>query len=252
MKYLFEDKAEDKLSELFRYNLPETFKSIIEFSDGNGNLVRKAEELLKTGETVVVILDTIPANKSIRDIYIALRRLSRQNEYRLIVWNVICAEYYFIRRFGRDVRLKAFVKDTDFETVLRIRPYKESELIETEEDRAFTKTFEKFCKLYIKKNGGECIISPEANFFSDDCGCNTDCDNLALTDKSREYREAYGFEIADENVSGALWDTHRRLLKAANAAIREFNKAGYLNIKEYPEIKDNAIELKPSVGGIEI
>ena len=85
MIYLFEDKLEDSLSKLFRYSLPDSVKDSIEYSDGNGNLVKRAEELLNQHETVVVILDTVPANKSIRDIYIALRRLSRQHDYRLIV-----------------------------------------------------------------------------------------------------------------------------------------------------------------------
>lgn len=80
MIYLFEDKLEDSLSKLFRYSLPDSVKDSIEYSDGNGNLVKRAEELLNQHETVVVILDTVPANKSIRDIYIALRRLSRQHD----------------------------------------------------------------------------------------------------------------------------------------------------------------------------
>ena len=102
MKYLFEDKAEDHLSRLFRYSLPDKTKRLLEYANGNGNLVNKAEQLLHAGEMVVVVLDTLPANKSIRDIYVALRRLSRQNDYRLIVWNILCAEYYFIKCFPKE------------------------------------------------------------------------------------------------------------------------------------------------------
>lgn len=236
MKYLFEDKAEDYLSHLFCYSLPEHVKSQIVYAEGNGNLVNKSRELLDAGEIVVVILDTIPANKSIRDIYISLRRLSRQYDYRLIVWNIICAEYYFIRCFGQSKSLKAFDRDLDFDLVSNILPYKESTLIQTEEDKAFTKTFEKFCKLYIMKNGAECIY-PDSIFFMDDCKCDTDCESVLLSDKSEVYRKAYEMVIGDNNSMDELWKTHRELLKNTNGAIERYNDAGYQNIKEYPIIR---------------
>ncbi len=235
MKYLFEDKADDPLSKLFRYSLPETVQRLLVYADGNGNLVRKAEELLQEGETVIVVLDTVPANKSIRDIYISLRRLSRVYDYRLVVWNVLCAEYYFIRSFGRNKMLKAFVKDTDFEIVAGVLPYKESRLIETEEDRAFTKTFEKFCKLYVMKNGGACVY-PEDFFFVEDCHA-MDCLPLSLREKSDAYRGAYEISLRDVDSWDNTWHIHRKLLKIINEAIERYNEAGYLKIKQYPEIK---------------
>ena len=236
MKYLFEDKENDSLSKLFRCSLPEHLQEMILYSDGNGNLVREAEKLLKVGETVVVVLDTIPANKSIRDIYISLRRLSRQYKYRLIVWNIICAEYYFIDCFGRNNNLRAFENDIDFEIAVNVQPYKESKLIQTEDDKAFTKTFEKFCKLYIMKNGGQCIY-PKSYFFEDDYKCDTECVRESLNDKAEEYRKAYGFSLYRENDVDAMWNIHRQLLQIANDIIEKYNKAGYLNIKPYPEIR---------------
>ena len=91
MIYLFEDKEDDTLSLLFRRTLPEQVLKAVEYVNGNGNLVNRSRELIAAGERVLVILDTVPANKSIRDIYITLRKISRDNEYRLIVWNIVCA-----------------------------------------------------------------------------------------------------------------------------------------------------------------
>lgn len=201
MKYLFEDKKDDYLSVLFRYSLPEKLSKMIEYSNGNGYLVSKSEELLKTGEVVIVILDTIPANKSIRDIYISLRRLSKQYEYRLVVWNIICAEYYFIECFGENSNLRAF---------------------------------EKFCKLYIMKNGAQCIY-PESYFFDGDCTCDTECVKELLVNKSEEYRNAYEFSFIENDID-AIWNVHRHLLQIANEAIEKYNQAGYLNLKAYPII----------------
>ena len=76
MIYLFEDKLEDSLSRLFRYSLPDSVKDSIEYSDGNGNLVKRAEELLNQHETVVVILDMVCLSQT-ADLQI---RLVRQQE----------------------------------------------------------------------------------------------------------------------------------------------------------------------------
>lgn len=235
MKYLFEDKEDDNLSVLFRQSLPENLQKMIEYSNGNGYLVSKSEELLKTGEMVVVILDTVPANKSIRDIYISLRRLSKQYEYRLAVWNIICAEYYFIKCFGKSSDLSAFENDIDFEIVVDVLPYKGSKIIQTEDDKAFTKTFEKFCKLYIMKNGGQCIY-PESYFFENDCICDTECIKETLVNKSEAYRKAYGFLFIENDDIDVIWNIHRQLLQITNRAIEKYNQAGYLNVKAYPAI----------------
>lgn len=157
MKFLFEDKKDDALSILLRESLPKEIQERIEYANGNGNLIKKAQELLQSGGEVLVLLDTVPSNKSIRDIYVSLRRLSRQNEYRLIVWNIICTEFYFIKAFGSMNQVKAFADAKDLEVVLERKPFAGASIIQTEEDRIFTKNFEKFCKLYILKNGADCV-----------------------------------------------------------------------------------------------
>ena len=42
MKILFEDRKEDRLSALFRRSLPEDIKAMLEYTEGNGRLPRKA------------------------------------------------------------------------------------------------------------------------------------------------------------------------------------------------------------------
>lgn len=235
MKILFEDKKDDVLSELFRESLPKEIQERIEYANGNGNLIRKAQELLQSGGNVLVILDTVPSNKSIRDIYISLRRLSRQNEYRLIVWNIICAEYYFIKAFGSINRIKAFLDSKDLEIVLERKPFGGASIIQTEEDRIFTKNFEKFCKLYILKNGADCVNQSEL-FFAKDCICQDGCESLSLIEKSTMYRAAYQvlFEVSSPEMLRA---THRKLLEEANQMIQLYNSAGHLKINTYPIIQ---------------
>lgn len=63
VKYLFEDKKEDKFSKLYCSSLPDDIKKDIYYAQGNGYLVSEAEKLLHNGEKVIVFLDTVPNNK---------------------------------------------------------------------------------------------------------------------------------------------------------------------------------------------
>jgi hypothetical protein len=205
------------------------------YSNGNGKLVENATELLNQNDTIIVLLDTIPANKSIRDVYVTLRRLSRMNDFRIIVWNIVCAEYYFIKSFGDRHDLMAFTSNTDFDIIRNKLSYKESVLISTDEDKAFTKTFEKFCKLYIIKNGGECVNRTK-DFFTDDCSDNEGCINLTLDEKSKIYKNEY--VCFKERLSvEQTWNIHKYLLSKANMMIEKYNRMGYKKIQPYPPIK---------------
>lgn len=85
MIFLFEDKEEDTLSCLLRKSF-DTNSIPFVYANGNGRLVEKATELLEKEDIIIVLLDTVPANKSIRDVYLTLRRLSRKNDFRIIIW----------------------------------------------------------------------------------------------------------------------------------------------------------------------
>lgn len=112
----------------------------------------------------------------------------------------------------------------------------ESTLIATEEDRAFTKTFEKFCKLYILKNGGECVNKSKI-FFLEDCLQNESCRNLSIVEKSEMYKREYEcFDVSECSIEEA-WKIHEKLLAEANEMIEKYNHLGYKEILPYPEIK---------------
>lgn len=235
MIFLFEDKEEDTLSCLLRKSFDKSSIPFV-YANGNGRLVEKAIELLEKEDFIIVLLDTVPANKSIRDVYLSLRRLSRKNDFRIIVWNIVCAEYYFIKAFGEIDELKAFESTTDIDIIKLKHSYLESTLIATEEDRAFTKTFEKFCKLYILKNGGECVNKSKI-FFLEDCVQNESCRNLSIVEKSKMYKREYEcFDVSEYSIEEA-WKIHEKLLAEANEMIEKYNYLGYKEILPYPTIK---------------
>lgn len=236
MIFLFEDKEDDKLSCLWRKSFINNDIRLV-YANGNGRLVEKAEELLRENDTIIVFLDTVPANKSIRDIYVALRRLSRKNEFRIIVWNIVCAEYYFIKAFAESNELRAFSSTTDIDIIINKGSYQESNLIISDEDRAFTKTFEKFCKLFILKNGGECI-NVSKTFFNKNCAEIEGCKELSVDDKSSMYRREYDCFDVDNLTIDKAWEIHNRFLLEANNMIENYNKSGkYLEVHLYPAIK---------------
>lgn len=236
MIFLFEDKEDDRLSCLWRKSFYNNDIRLV-YANGNGRLVEKAEELLRENDTIIVLLDTVPANKSIRDIYVALRRLSRKNEFRIIVWNIVCAEYYFIKAFAEQKNLRAFSSTIDINIIKNKESYQESNLIINDADKAFTKTFEKFCKLFMMKNGGECI-NVSKTFFRENCSDNARCRELSIDDKSSMYRREYGFSEMDNLTIDKAWEVHNRFLLEANNMIETYNKSGkYLEVRLYPAIK---------------
>lgn len=166
-----------------------------------------------------------------------MRRLSRLSNHRLIVWNIVCAEFYFIKAFAKRKDLQCFIKNDDLDIVLMKKPYQNASIIASDEDILYTKSFEKFCKLFVKKNSGPCV---EGNtiFFTDDCACNDNCTKIALSDKSLEYRNAYDFILRSDYTDNELWEIHRKLVDDANEMIKKFNDAGCGKIGVYNYIKE--------------
>ena len=235
MIFLFEDKEEDTLSCLLRKAFDKTHIKFA-YANGNGRLVEKATELLTKEDVIIILLDTVPANKSIRDVYLSLRRLSRQNDFRIIVWNIVCAEYYFIKAFGESEGINAFKNSEDISIIKNKDSYMGSTLLTTEEDRIFTKTFEKFCKLYILKNGNKCV-NQSKQFFVEDCRGKKECINLTLEEKSEMYKREYQCFNENNCEVEAAWKIHIELLKDANEMIEKYNQLGYKEIMPYPIIR---------------
>lgn len=87
MIFVFEDKADDWLSTLFKTAYTET---TFVYTSGNGNIMSVVNYLLQNQkDDILVMLDTIPDNKDTINIYKALRKLSRKNNCRIIVIPII-------------------------------------------------------------------------------------------------------------------------------------------------------------------
>ena len=195
MRYLFEDRYDDALSELFRAAYPSNVSDTFEYLNGNGGLVKRVSYLLETcNDDIFVFMDLISANISIRRIYNELRCLSMKSE-RLIVFPLVCSEYYFIK-FLRTIEYP--IKNLNaVQFCLDKKYYLDSELLNDESSRAYVKNFEKLCKLVLVKEG---VILPcvrkglDINFFNVDCICvnaENSCGIMTLRDKALGYLREY-------------------------------------------------------------
>lgn len=168
MKILFEDFADSVLSQLFRVAYDDTSDFI--YVAGNSNFYPVANELLRSSnETIYVYLDAIPGNKIIYDLYRDLVKLSSRNGARLIVFPIVCSEYYFIKSIA-DI-----VKNDEINVCVKLLPYFDTELYKR--NPRLSKNFEKFCKRVLVEMVPDCMKQTPTvgeifhTFYHEDCLC---------------------------------------------------------------------------------
>lgn len=240
MKFIFEDFEDDILSLLFKQAyLPESAAKFI-YAEGNGNLEFQAKRVLKESEDIIIVyLDTIPCNKATIDVYNRLKELSIHNNHRIIVLNIICAEYYFIKSIYSS---NLFINREGLDLCINKEFYMGSTLLKTKKDRNKVKTFEKFCKYILGYNLIDCARTKNRNldlypfYYTKDCLCSGSMDNCvskSLKDKALSYVRQYPC-IPLEGLLGTpdkrfkledVWELHRSLVNDYNLMTYKFMEA---------------------------
>lgn len=228
MIYVFEDLKGDLLSELFMQSYDDC--SFV-YAEGAGNLMNIVSKLLTdTSEMVAVYLDVVPDNRETVRIYNNLKQLSIKNGLRVIVFPIACTEYYFIKSLPEHL-----FKSKECVRICLDRGYwKDSDLIETEEDTKFVKNFEKFCKLILLKNVASCVQHTRTSalygyYYKKRCLCENsedECSPQTILDKSLKYVQQYPFipslnfkgDIVDTSVETA-WFIHKKLIDDFNKMV---------------------------------
>ena len=232
MIFIFEDKKTDLLSKLFMHAYKECS---FYYTEGNGNIISTVEELLTTtNEVMMVFLDTIPDNKDTIRIYKKLSVISRKNDFRIIVMPIVCAEYYFILSLSDSI----FTSHVGLDICKNKEYWRNSKLIETDEDRKFTKNFEKYCKLILHKCVKDCARhSGEGNnlhgfYYDKDCLCcssDSNCEKISLKDKAVNYVSQYPTFPGDGYLGKCdllgdvdIWFIHRSLVDDFNRMVDKY------------------------------
>lgn len=244
MIVVFEDKESDILSELFRAAYPQEVAKKFRYSNGNCNLPACVEELAKnSNDKIYVYLDSVPGNRNIIDVYYRLVKLSREYDKRIVIFNIVCLEYYFLKAFGLDSVIMTSGKGLDI--ALDKSVYYHSDLLETEADIAFSKTFEKYCKLVLMKNYHDCARHSRGSeengnlnnsygfFYEKDCKCVNSrdiCEDRLLRDKALRFIQefpckpsGYYGDTGNCMSEATIISKHRELVDDFNQLIDQFN-----------------------------
>jgi hypothetical protein len=238
---LFEDKRDDLLSRLFRKAYPDSISEKFEYANGNGNFVVLARKILETSqENVYVLLDSPPCNPSVNEVYMNLAKLSGEFDKRLIVFNIVCSEYYFIKAFEGANIYRPIYDDLPID-VNNI--YFKSKLYNAcDKNRKFARNYEKYCKLVLMNEFIDCAkhtrgssdnVNYEYGYFYDkDCLCGTsktDCADMTLTEKALNLIDRYpyvpdGYYRNNKPLSSdKIIETHRELVDEFNRVAELYN-----------------------------
>lgn len=140
---------------MFRVAYTEDVSSKFLYAQGNGGIYKIASnELSNKNNIVVVYLDTIPGNIETRRVYIRLRNLSKNNDFRLVVLPILGAEYYMIK----SIKDKNVVEiPYEVNNCINKNDYFNSIIIENDKDKAYCINYERYCKLILLKAVKDCI-----------------------------------------------------------------------------------------------
>lgn len=236
---LFEDKRDDLLSSLIRRAYPDSVSEKFVYANGNGNFVVLAKKILETSqENVYVFLDSPPCNPSVNEVYMNLTKLSREFDNRLIVFNIVCAEYYFIKAFAGTNIYKPLFDDLPID-VNNI--YFKSKLYNAcDKNKKFSKNYEKYCKLVLMNDFIDCAKHTRGNddnmnheygyFYDSDCLCSTskiDCNEMTLSEKALKLIDMYPY-MPEEHYKNDKPMSYDKIIEKHRELVDEFNRVAEL------------------------
>lgn len=236
MKYLFEDKHDDLLSILFRASYPNEVIDNFIYCNGNGEVIDTTNRILANSEEMVACyLDAVPGNFHIRNIYKELRRISIKNNYRVIVFPIICSEYYFIKSLI-DYTNYFDTANKDIKICINKGNFTESDIYRDPIKGKICRNFEKFCKIILMNATMDCIKHSRGedgsnkqygSYYSKDCLCSLNsikCKEMSLAEKSANLLSEYycvpaGSIMTIKNMLNTvdMWKVHRKLVDEFNS-----------------------------------
>lgn len=257
MIFVFEDNENDLLSRLFKAAYPSEKADNFVFVKGNGEFKRKVQELLENREDrIAVFMDVIPDNIFTAQLYDILRNISKRNNDRVIVFPLVCSEYYFVKSIVKYPSLFKTFQGVDF--CVNKKFYANSPLLNDDKSIAFAKNFEKYCKLVLLKHNIviDCIRHSRGehnenyrygDYYFKDClceHCDDTCSNKSLIQKSLDYVAEFPcvpsgtlVKIGRDLDLNDLWAIHKRLVVEYNEMCEQFITCDPLNRSKYKFIK---------------
>lgn len=252
IKVIFEDHKQSNIAKLFRASFNRKSSGAFIYARGCGEIKRRIEECLAEECYIIVYLDVVVDNRDTVKTYRTLR-VSFGKMHRVLILPILCAEHRMLHSIAD--REYLIQNEKEIRAALDMDPGYQNEKIALD-NKKYCKTFERFCKLVLKKDVIDCVKdTPGADgsrtnslygfYYSLDCSCNAgDCgiDKVSLKQKSRELVRNYpaGSETLFENISiedsdkNKLYEIHKGLIKEYNDKAEEFREHGFSTVKIQP------------------
>lgn len=238
MIYMLEDEKDDILSKLFREAYPKEIADKFVYTNGSGNIEGALLNVMNnSNERVGIFLDTIPGNRDCTSVYYKLRAISDSYPDRVVVFPIVCSEYYIIKLLSSQGLM---IKHSDVDICLNKLDFTTSEIYNNPETGKQCKNFEKFCKFVIKNYAVNCALNTPGRYhenleysfyYCKDCLCGDDgcyinheyCSKASLKHKALKllsmYRCVPGCTLAIQKESIDF----NKALKISNELVDEFN-----------------------------
>ena len=207
MKYLFEDRENGRLQELFTRCYSKEAADNIIFTDGSGNLLKIAYRELSSNpnENIVIFIDTIYDNlETVRtyNILALFAHMCKASGYpRVMVIPVVCTEHYMIKSLG-ELRI-ANTHGLMYWVCSGLLDWRKYDTDGEIRNIDGVTNFEQCCKAYLKHLVPDCVttlsektrgMQHTGEYYIADCQCGCRCKykrNITLEQKSASYVTQY-------------------------------------------------------------
>lgn len=240
MIYIFEDNSDADISVLYKKAYDKDIIHKFVYAEGNGRIKENVNNYLSiTSEKIVVFMDTIPGNKDCFRIYSELSYISRNNNYRVVVLPIICAEYYMIKSIKNK---QLFIDKEEVDNCINKHPHILSKLLKYPDKAKYCRNFEKYCKYILKYNVNSDCLKPyskekdiNGEYYRKDCECEKfdfKCKESSLLNKAVnlliEYKyvpSGSGIQAVKDLTEEELWDVHKILVDEYNQFVDVYKAA---------------------------
>lgn len=223
MKYVFEDNGNDVFSILFKKCYPTEISDKFVYAKGICRASNVATNLLRTEDIVFMFMDLVPDNASLARQYDILAGISKEYDNRLVLILIPCIEYEFIKS------VSGIINNNYTRRCLAYDEYRD--LLSSEDELAYCKTFERFCKMIVKNKLKVCMstdtrLNPDSYYFRDNC------EELTMVQKSEKLLAQFPAVPLTGTIAGQslnldqCWEVHRETVNFYNEAVTRFRLAG--------------------------
>lgn len=197
--------------------------------------------LINTNDTIIVYMDMIPGNKDCITIYNRLKKVSKDNDFRVIIFPIVCAEFYMLKSIKNT---QLFIDYKEVLQCINKQPHILSKLMDSTDKAKYCKNFEKYCKYLLKFGVKKHCIKPynkitdeNGEYYRNSCLCElatSECAMLNILDKSVQLLNQYRYVPSGSYAKNKrcmtdeeAWCVHKKLVENYNEFVENYRVADH-------------------------